>query len=212
MGVEIVKASGGHAAEAASYIPSLVRATGPLSYDYIFGGQRLYEPFIAAAWEAPENFFSHQQSALAYEDGTFRGLLISHDGPDHYRLKDAVWPIATGLIGKHGVTEADIGGLAERAEIASFMNPHVPEDCSYILVVSVPEAARGRGAGRALIEQEIERARTKGFSRVHLDVMSDNPAVGLYTAMGFEPMAETVTPIPCRKHGLAMELRMMLRL
>jgi ribosomal protein S18 acetylase RimI-like enzyme len=120
--------------------------------------------------------------------------------------------VATGLIGRDGATEADIQALAERAEIASFMNPHVPEDCSYILVVSVPEAARGRGAGRALIDHEIGRARTKGFTRVHLDVMSDNPAVGLYRAMGFEPMAETVAPIPCRQHGLAMELRMMLRL
>ncbi len=70
----------------------------------------------------------------------------------------------------------------------------------------------GHGAGRALIDHEIGRVRTKGFTRVHLDVMSDNPAVGLYRAMGFEPMAETVAPIPCRQHGLAMELRMMLRL
>lgn len=212
MTIEIVKAAGPRIAEAARHIPGLVRATGPKSYDYIFGGQRLYEPFIAAAWEAPGNFFSHEQSVLAYEDGIFRGVLISHDGPEHYRLKDAVWPVAVGLVGQHGVTEADIGGLAARAEIASFMNPHVPEDCSYIIVVSVPEATRGRGVGRKLIEHEIARAREKGFSRLHLDVMSDNPAVGLYRAMGFEPMAETVTPIPCREHGLAMELRMMLRL
>lgn len=212
MGIEIVKASGRHAAEAAPHIPDLVRATGPLSYDYIFSGRRLYEPFIAAAWEATGNFFSHEQSVLAYEDGAFRGVLISHDGPDHYRLKDAVWPVAMGLIGKQGVNEADIAGLAERAEIASFMNPHVPEDCSYIIVVSVPVPARGRGAGRRLVEHEIARAKSRGFSRVHLDVMSDNPAVGLYRTMGFEPMAETVTPIPCREHGLAMELRMMLRL
>lgn len=212
MSIEIVKASGKHAVEAASYIPDLVRATGPLSYDYIFGGRQLYDPFIAAAWEAPGNFFSHEQAVLAYEDGAFRGVLISHDGPDHYRLKDAVWPVATGLIGKHGTTAADIAGLAERAEIASFMNPHVPADCSYIIVVSVPENARGRGAGRKLIEHEIARAKARSFSRIHLDVMSDNPAAGLYRAMGFEPMAETVTPIPCREYGLAMELRMMLRL
>lgn len=212
MTIEIVKAAGARIAEAAPHIPGLVRATGPKSYDYIFGGRQLYEPFIAACWEAPGNFFSHEQSVLAYEDGTFRGVLISHDGPEHYRLKDAVWPVAVGLVGKHGVTEGDIAGLAERAEIASFMNPYVPEDCSYIIVVSVPEAARGRGAGRKLIEHEIARAKAKGFSRLHLDVMSDNPAVGLYRAMGFEPMAETVTPIPCREHGLAMELRMMLRL
>lgn len=212
MAIEIVKAAGEQIAAAAPHIPDLVRATGPLSYDYIFGGRQLYDPFIAAAWEAPGNFFSHEQSVLAYEDGVFRGVLISHDGPDHYRLKDAVWPVAMGLIGKEGVSAADIAGLAERAEIASFMNPHVPEDCSYIIVVSVPEAARGRGAGRRLIEHEIARAKDRGLSRVHLDVMSDNPAVGLYRAMGFEPMAETVTPVPCREHGLAMELRMMLRL
>ena len=212
MTIEIAAAEGARVVEAASHVPALVHATGPHSYNYIFGERRLFDPFIAAAWDAPGNFFSHEQSVLAFEDGAFRGVLISHDGPDHYRLKDAVGPVAMGLMGKQGVTEADIQGVVERAEIASFMNPHVPEDCSYILVVSVPEAARGRGAGRALIAHEIDRARAKGFTRVHLDVMSDNPAVGLYRAMGFEPMAETVTPIPCRQHGLAMELRMMLKL
>ena len=212
MTIEIVRAEGACAAEAAPHIPDLVHATGPRSYDYIFGGRQLYEPFITAAWAAPGNFFSHEQSVLVFEDDVLRGVLISHDGPDHYSLKDAVWPVALALVDEGRATEADIRGLASRAEIASFMNPHVPDDCSYIIVVSVPAEARGRGAGRALIAHEIARARAKGFSRVHLDVMSDNPAVGLYRAMGFEPMAETVTPIPCREHGLAMELRMMLRL
>lgn len=212
MTIEIVSAGGKWATEAAPHIPALVHATGPLSYDYIFGGLALYQPFMRAAWAAGANFFSHEQSVIAHEDGDFRGVLISHDGPDHYRLKEAVWPVAMGLVGHNDVSAADIESLAERAEIASFMNPHVPEDCSYVIVVSVPDAARGRGAGRALMEHEIARARARGFSRVHLDVMSDNPAVGLYRAMGFETMAETMTPIPCREHGLAMELRMMLRL
>ncbi|MBO6633540.1 GNAT family N-acetyltransferase [Parvibaculum sp.] len=213
MGIEIARVEKHLAETHAERIPELVFATGPASYSYIFGGRGpLFDGFIDAAWKAPANFFSHEQAALAFEDGAFRGVLISHDGPEHYRLKDGVWPVAQGLAEDGGIGEAEIGALAERAEIASFMNPHVPEDCSYILVVSVPETARGRGAGRALIEHEIERARARSYSRVHLDVMSDNPAVGLYRAMGFEPMAETVTPIPCREHGLAMELRMMLRL
>ena len=213
MGIEIVKADRKLAETYATHIPGLVHATGPKSYNYIFKGrQPLYDTFINAAWKAPSNFFSHEQATLAFENDAFLGVLISHDGAEHYRLKDGVWPIAQELAGKGGIVESDIVALAERAEIASFMNPYVPKDCSYILVVSVPETARGRGAGRALIEREIDRARERGFSRVHLDVMSDNPAVGLYAEMGFEPMAETVTPIPCRKHGLAMELRMMLRL
>ena len=213
MAIEIVSAEKHLAEKHAGAIPGLVFATGPASYSYIFGGRgALFEGFIDAAWKAPANFFSHEQAALAFEGSDFRGVLISHDGPEHYRLKDGVWPVAQALAATGTIGEAEIAALAERAEIASFMNPHVPEDCSYILVVSVPDAARGRGAGRALIEHEIARARARGFTRVHLDVMSDNPAVGLYTAMGFEPMAETVTPIPCREHGLAMELRMMLRL
>lgn len=89
------------------------------------------------------------------------------------------------------------------------MNPHVPDDCSYIIVVSVLEAVRGRGAGRKLIEHEFARARGRGFSRLHLYAMSDNPA-GSLPGEGFESMAETVTPTPCREHGLALELRMML--
>ncbi|MDO8423828.1 MAG: GNAT family N-acetyltransferase [Parvibaculum sp.] len=167
---------------------------------------------MAQAWATPDNFFSHTQSVLALEDGAFRGVLIAHDGPEHYRLKDAVFPIIYGLIGQHGITPEMIAELAARADIASYMNPYVPNDCRYIIVVSVPEAGRGKGAGRALMIYEIDRARAAGYRTLHLDVMSDNPAVGLYTALGFETMAETITPIPCRQHGIAMELRMVLTL
>lgn len=94
MTIEIVKAEGARAAGAAPHIPGLVRATGPASYKCIFGDGKLYEPFMAAAWEATGNFFSHEQSVLAYEDGAFCGALISHDGPDHYRLRtpSGRWP------------------------------------------------------------------------------------------------------------------------
>jgi ribosomal protein S18 acetylase RimI-like enzyme len=213
MAIEVVAAQGAWVARAVGEMPELVQATGPASYRYIFDGPGpVYEPFIKAAWTAAGNFFSHAQSTLALEGDAFLGVLISHDGPEHYALKDAVFPIAQSLIGSHGVTMEHIVELSTRADIASYMNPHVPNDCSYIIVVSVPEAARGRGAGRALMVHEIERARAKGFRTVHLDVMSDNPAVGLYQSLGFEIMAETITPIPCRQHGIAMELRMVLTL
>lgn len=213
MTIKIVSAIGERASRFATHIPGLIRATGPKSYSYIFGSyEPLYQQFMERAWAAPDNYFSHSRSILALEDGVFCGVLISHDGPEHYRAKAAVLPITQSLIGQNGITESHILGLAERADIASYMNPHVPEDCSYIIVVSVPEDARGKGAGRALMVHEIERARTMGFRSVHLDVMSDNPAVGLYRTLGFETMAETITPILCREHGIAMELRMVLPL
>jgi len=213
MSIDILAADRALAARHAAHIPDLVRATGPQSYDYIFGPRAdVYDAFIETAWMAPGNFFSHTQSTIAFEDGVFRGVLIGHDGPAHYPLKDALWPLLDGLVQKGDVEAAHLVALAERADIASYMNPHVPEDCHYIIVVSVPLSARGRGAGKALIENAIAHARGEGFRSVHLDVMSDNPAVGLYRAMGFQPMAETITPIPCRQHGLAMELRMVLPL
>jgi len=213
MGIDILAADKALAAQHAAHIPELVAATGPASYNYIFGPKsEVYTPFIETAWLAPDNFFSHTQSTIALEDGDFRGVLIGHDGPAHYRLKDALWPLLDGLVTQRRVQPEHLAALAERADIASYMNPHVPEDCHYIIVVSVPLSARGRGAGKALLERAIADARDKGFRTVHLDVMSDNPAVGLYRAMGFQPMAETITPIPCREHGLAMELRMVLPL
>ncbi|MGV8997463.1 MAG: GNAT family N-acetyltransferase [Parvibaculaceae bacterium] len=213
MPMNIVSATGEPATRFATYIPELVRATGPKSYRYIFGPyEPLYQQFMAQAWATPDNFFSHTQSVLALEGDAFRGVLIAHDGPEHYRLKDAVFPIIYGLVGEHGITPELITELAERADIASYMNPYVPNDCRYIIVVSVPEAARGKGAGRALMFHEIESARAAGYRTLHLDVMSDNPAVGLYSALGFETMTETITPILCRQHGIAMELRMVLTL
>lgn len=213
MTLQVIRATGETARSAAPHVPDLVFATGPKSYDYIFGGRSgIYDPFMAAAFAGDDNFFSHKQAYLALEDGAFCGVLISHDGPDHYRLKDNVWPVAMDLLARGEIRQSDLEGLAERADLASYMNPHVPADCSYIIVVSVPPAARGKGAGRALMLHEIERARTSGFRSVHLDVMSDNPAVGLYTSLGFEIMAETVTPVPCRQHGIAMEYRMVLAL
>tara|TARA_R110002110_G_scaffold105641_2_gene265395 strand:- start:1292 stop:1933 length:642 start_codon:yes stop_codon:yes gene_type:complete len=211
MTINVVSAAGERTAQFAAHIPELVRATGPKSYDYIFGPHKpLYQQFMARAWAASDNFFSHTQSVLALEDGAFLGVLIAHDGPEHYRLKDAVFPIIQDLIGHHDITPGLIKDLEVRADIASYMNPHVPGDCRYIIVVSVPETARGKGVGRTLMAYEIERARAAGYRTLHLDVMSDNPAVGLYAALGFEVMAETITPIPCRRHGIAMELRMVL--
>ncbi len=213
MTISVVSATGDRAGQFAAHIPELVRATGPKSYSYIFGPHEpMYQQFMAQAWATPDNFFSHTQSVLALEDGAFRGVLIAHDGSEHYQLKEAVFPIIYGLTGQHGITADLIEALAERADIASYMNPHVPNDCRYIIVVSVPETARGKGAGRALMVHEIERARAAGYRTLHLDVMSDNPAVGLYVSLGFETMAETITPIPCRQHGIAMELRMVLTL
>jgi GNAT superfamily N-acetyltransferase len=50
----------------------------------------------------------------------------------------------------------------------------------------VVEQARGTGAGRALAEACIERARDRGCGRIQLDTNEDNePALRLYKSLGF---------------------------
>ena len=52
--------------------------------------------------------------------------------------------------------------------------------------VFVLEKSRGTGAGRALMEACIERARERGCRRIQLDTNETNqPALGLYETLGF---------------------------
>lgn len=52
----------------------------------------------------------------------------------------------------------------------------------------------------------IEAARGAGLRGLHLDVLSDNPAVGFYRARGMVCLAEAVAPEPLRQ-GVPMEMR-----
>ena len=56
-----------------------------------------------------------------------------------------------------------------------------------VLTIAVAEGARGRGAGRALLERLLATAAERGASRVFLEVREDNPvATALYASAGFE--------------------------
>jgi [ribosomal protein S18]-alanine N-acetyltransferase len=56
-----------------------------------------------------------------------------------------------------------------------------------VLTIAVAEGARGRGAGRALLERLLAAAAERGASRVFLEVRADNPvATALYASAGFE--------------------------
>lgn len=59
-------------------------------------------------------------------------------------------------------------------------------------LLAVPESARGRGVGRALVEECIRRARLAGASALGLHTSkSMAPARDLYLRMGFERAPET---------------------
>ena len=64
------------------------------------------------------------------------------------------------------------------------------EDC-WIEDVFVGESARGRGLGRALVVEALQRARERGCGRAELDVdVANAPARRLYASLGFRDKGE----------------------
>lgn len=61
-----------------------------------------------------------------------------------------------------------------------FVAPDVPE-----LTVGVVARRRGRGVGRRLLREVVREARDRGIGRISLSVEVDNPAMALYTGLGF---------------------------
>ncbi|MBL1378712.1 GNAT family N-acetyltransferase [Zobellella iuensis] len=55
----------------------------------------------------------------------------------------------------------------------------------WILSLAVAGACRGRGLGKALLQQALAALEAGGCRSVRLTVAPDNPALGLYLALGF---------------------------
>lgn len=192
----------------APLIPDLIRATGPVSYDYQFGPDGLLDRLVAASWRAPGTLFSAACVTAAVEGDELLGIELGFPGPDFYTLKDGLAALAPDLIGRGVVTRDELAGLMKRTGKASYLNAHVPGGVYYLHALCAPPRHRGRGIGRALLAAAIERARSAGFRELQLDVLADNPAVGFYQAMGLSILAETRSPELSRDHGFPSELRM----
>lgn len=61
-----------------------------------------------------------------------------------------------------------------------FVAPDVPE-----LTIGVVTERRGQGIGRLLLAEVICEAQRRGIDRISLSVEADNPAINLYTDVGF---------------------------
>lgn len=207
--IQIAPVTPGQAKAFAGQIPALIRATGPVSYDYQFGPDGgLLERVVAASWPTAETLFASACTTLATDGDELLGLELGFEGPNFYRFKDNLVALAGDLIAQGVVTFDELKGLGDRAEAASYLNAHVPEGVYYLHALSTPERHRGKGAGKRLLAAAIERARAAGHRELQLDVLADNPAVGFYQANGLRILAETRSPMLSRDHGFPSELRM----
>jgi L-amino acid N-acyltransferase YncA len=82
------------------------------------------------------------------------------------------------------------------------MDESIPE-----LGVGVYHRYRGCGIGKALLIGLLEHARQQGIGAVSLSVERDNPALRLYSALGFVVAGEVGKLIRCSRRSPAGELR-----
>jgi len=188
-------------------IPELVWSTGPVSYEYHFGDRELFDAVVLESWKAPGTLFAADATTLAVEDGELAGIVIAMAGPEFRSRGAALGSIWKKLLEAGSYTMDDVKGVVYRSDRASWMNPAIYSDTYYVHALAVKPEFRGKRVGYLLIEHAINTGREGGYKRFQLDVLSDNPAVEFYRAVGLELLAETRTPEPCA-YGIPPEWRM----
>jgi [ribosomal protein S18]-alanine N-acetyltransferase len=79
----------------------------------------------------------------------------------------------------------DAAGTEEPVGFA--MTRAAPGEEELLLVAVVPQC-RGRGLGETLVRRAIADARARRAERLFLETRHNNPAIGLYRRIGFEPV------------------------
>lgn len=192
-------------------IPELVWATGAVSYEYHFADRNLFDAIVLGSWHQDGTLFGADATSIAVEDGELMGVVIAMPGPDYRIRQSALAAVWQDLVERQQVDPADIAGVLERSEHASWLNPVIQSDTYYVHALSVKPGYRGKRVGYHLLQNAMTNAREQGFTKLQLDVLSDNPAVEFYRGSGLELLAETRAPEPSA-FGVPPEYRMGIRL
>jgi ribosomal protein S18 acetylase RimI-like enzyme len=188
-------------------IADLVWSTGPSSYLYIFGDRARFDAFVERSWLTPDTYFGHTEATVAVCEGRVVGLEIGSTGARNYETKGNLAAVSLALLEQAVLTQQELAAVLARADKASYLNPFVPGHAYYVLALAVAPAMRGTGLGAKLLANAMKKSRASGCRELHLDVLSDNDAVGFYRTRGLETAVESIAPEPHR-HGVPMEMRM----
>ncbi len=191
----------------AAEIPELAYSTGPVSYDYHLGRRELFDEMVTRSWLTPGTLFSADSATVALEGDELLGVEIGFHGPEFRSRIEALTPLWGALIEEGLTTEEEVGGVIERSDHASWLNPVIHPNLYYIHAIAVKPQHRGKKVGVALMENAMEQGRKAGFEKLQLDVLSDNPAVQFYRSQGLELLVESRAPEP-EAFGVPPEYRM----
>jgi ribosomal-protein-alanine N-acetyltransferase len=81
------------------------------------------------------------------------------------------------------------GDASARPPAGFVLSRHVLDEEELLLIAVAPDCRR-RGIGAILIDQLFAAARTRGITRIYLEMRRGNPALSLYQRLGFEPIGE----------------------
>lgn len=95
----------------APLIPGLIRATGPVSYDYQFGVDGLLEQVVAASWGTPDTLFCASCTTAVVQDGELLGIELGFAGPNFYAFKANLVALAPALMAEGKVSYEQFAGL-----------------------------------------------------------------------------------------------------
>ncbi|MFT4562223.1 MAG: GNAT superfamily N-acetyltransferase [Gammaproteobacteria bacterium] len=205
--MEIVQATTAHLDMFANQFADLMHATGPVTYDYQFNGRELFNHIVDASWREAGTLFAYDGTTLALEGNELVGIEVGFHGPEFAQRKKALGAIWPPLIERGVVASEDLKAIAERTFQCGFLNAAIPSSVYYIHALAVNPKQHGKGIGRQLVANAVANAKQAGLRGLHLDVLSDNPAVEFYRALGMQCLVESTAPIPLQ-HGVPMEMRM----
>lgn len=173
--------------DASAAVP-LIYSSGPAAFDYVFstrdGGDA--QAFLQRCFVDGAGEFGWRNHWVGVVDGRVVAVGAGYGA-------DSKWPFtlaaARQILGHYGVRQG-LSVISRGLRVESLIRP--PDgDMHYLAHLGVVPEVRGRGVGRALIDQLIGTARDAGRHRVVLDVAVSNPrAEALYRRAGFKVVSE----------------------
>lgn len=74
-----------------------------------------------------------------------------------------------------------------------YPTPNLPQGCVELVKFYLASSARGKGIGKALMQQCLQSARELGYTQIYIESLPQfSTAVGMYEKLGFEHIPESL--------------------
>ena len=165
----------------------LIYSAGPHEADYAFAvGRHTAIDYLRASFVAGSGKLGRSSHIVAVLDGHVVGIGAFRDGAEHKRGR---WKKVWLVVRLYGPLRC-CGVLTRLIQLRRLWPPPKKDDLS-IQDLGVREDMRGKGIGTALLTNQIEMARSKGFRRCILYVAVTNlRAQVFYERLGFRVVEE----------------------